>query len=64
VKVAPFGFTAVLYPTFTPEKNQAAQVEVPGKAGGLSSLIEVREVTTLRYTRGGEMNSELGCWSV
>jgi hypothetical protein len=30
----PSGFPAALYPTFTPEKHQAAQVEVPGQAGG------------------------------
>lgn len=58
-KVEPCGFIAALYTTFTPEKYQAAHVEVPGKAGGLSSMNEVRGDTTLSHPQGREMNNDL-----
>ncbi len=62
--VAPGGFTAALYPTFTPEKNHAAHVEVPGKAGGLSPMNAIRGTTTLSQTQVREWNGDLGFRSV
>jgi len=59
----PSGFPAALYPTFTPEKHQAAQVEVPGQAGGFSPMNEDRGVISLLQCQGREMNSDLGCRS-
>jgi hypothetical protein len=64
VKVEPNGFETVVYPTFTLASNQTARVEVQMKVGAVTFTIEVRGVTPLLQTQGGEMNSDLGCCSV
>ncbi len=57
-------FFSGVVPHIHPGKIQAAHVEVPGKADGLSPMNEVRGVSTLRQAQGRAMNSDLGFGSV